>query len=128
MYIYQNSHKYNQQDLCRLSLLFFFAEIRRCLFGAPCSRRIGNFVCFTEIHIHLQRKIGFGKPKILVSVRVPSSDTLELLFQINFQIVTVKVYRLYVTCKIHTSCIDSVNISLFMTSYGRTGDHSLSHR
>ena len=68
MYIYQNSQKYNQQDLCRLSLLFFFAEIRRCLFGAPCCRRIGNFVCITEIHIHLQRKIGFGKPKILVTV------------------------------------------------------------
>ena len=38
--------KYNQQDLCRLSLLFFFAEIRRCLFGAPCSRRIGSFVLY----------------------------------------------------------------------------------
>ena len=62
------------------------------------------------------------------SVRVPPSDILELLFQINFQIVTLKVYQLYVTCKIHTSCIDSANISLFMTSYGRIGDHSLSHR
>ena len=46
MYIYQNSQKYNQQDLCRLSLLFFFAEIRRCLFGVPCSRRIGSFVLY----------------------------------------------------------------------------------
>ena len=49
--------------------------------------------------------------KYQCSVRVPPSDTLELLFQINFQTVTSKVYRLYVTCKIHTSCIDSVNIS-----------------
>ena len=46
MYIYQNSQKHNQQDLCRLSLLFFFAEIRRCLFGAPCSRRRGSFVLY----------------------------------------------------------------------------------
>ena len=68
MYIYQNSQKYNQQDLCRLSLLFFFAEIRRCLFGAHCSMRIGSFVFITETHIHLQRKIDFGKPKILVTV------------------------------------------------------------
>ena len=68
MYIYQNSQKYNQQDLCRLSLLFFFAEIRRCLFGAPCSRRIGSFVLYHRNPLHLQRKIGFGKPKILVTV------------------------------------------------------------
>ena len=61
--------KYNQQDLCRLSLLFFFAEIRSCLFGAPCSKRIKEVLfCITETHIHLQRKIGFGKPKILVTV------------------------------------------------------------
>ena len=46
IYIYQNSQKYNRQDLCRLSLLFFFAEIRRCLFGAPCSRRVEGFVLF----------------------------------------------------------------------------------
>ena len=59
--------KYSQQELCRLSLLFFFAEIRRCLFGAPCSRRI-VFFSITKTHIHLQRKIGFGKPKILVTI------------------------------------------------------------
>ena len=59
-----------------------------------------NVVCCSPDH----RRLKF-------SVRVPPSDTLELLFQINFQIVTLKVYRLYVTCKIHTSCIDSVNIS-----------------
>ena len=46
MYIYQNSQKYNQQDLWRLSVLFFFAEIRRCLFGAHCTRRIGSFVLY----------------------------------------------------------------------------------
>ena len=68
MYIYQNSQKYNQQDLCRLSLLFFFAEIRRCLFGAPCSRRIGSFVLYHRNPYTPAEKIGFGEPKILVTV------------------------------------------------------------
>ena len=68
MYIYQNSQKYNQQDLNRLSLLFFFAEIRRCLFGAPCSRRIGSFVLNHRNPYTSAEKIRFGKPKILVIV------------------------------------------------------------
>ena len=68
MYIYQNSQKYNQQDLCRLSLLFFFAEIRCCLFGAPCSRRIGSFVLYHRNPYTPAEKTGFGKPKILLTV------------------------------------------------------------
>ena len=63
--IHKNTTK---QDLCRLSLLFFFAEIRRCLFGAPCSRQIGSFVLYHRNPLHLQRKTGFEKPKILVTV------------------------------------------------------------
>ena len=69
MYIYQKSQKYNQQDVvCRLSLLFFFAEIRRCLFGAPCSRQIGSFVLYHRNPFTPTEKNRFWKTKILVTV------------------------------------------------------------
>ena len=43
-------YRAGQRDTCTVRsqpvLLLFFAQIRRCLFGAPGSRRIGSFVSY----------------------------------------------------------------------------------
>ena len=107
LYIYQNSQKYNQQYRCRLSLLFFFTEIRRCVFGAPCSRRIGSFVlfCITETHIHLRRKIGFGKPKILVTFfeMLKCERTGNLYKDAHLLLELCRTCAESIKCEVHTS-------------------------
>ena len=59
------------------------AEIRRCLFGASCSRRIGSFVLYhRNPYTPAQRKIGFGKPKILVTVfQMPKCERTGSLYK-----------------------------------------------